>query len=248
MTVTRIFFLLCTWLQLWDSAVYQEVDNTLKFEFPLWLRWWRICLQCGRPGFSLQKVPWRKKRQPPPVLLPGKSHAQRSLVGYSPWGRKGQTRLSNQHSLSLKWGKLEKLGAWFQSWRVNTRSVVSPRVSGEEQPPPSLWALQLGCLRLMRCAAGPGHPCSDGAWTGHWPHSPSRTQQAPTIGSRNPEVVHRRQSVPAPMGRWMDGSGGPVGRPSRGWLKPNCSEVLTAKAQLTDVRETESCNRPGLRI
>ena len=23
-----------------------------------------------------------------PVLLPGKSHGQRSLVGYSPWGRK----------------------------------------------------------------------------------------------------------------------------------------------------------------
>ena len=26
--------------------------------------------------------------QPAPVLLPGKSHGQRSLVGYSPWGRK----------------------------------------------------------------------------------------------------------------------------------------------------------------
>ena len=25
---------------------------------------------------------------PPPVLLPGKSHGRRSLVGYSPWGRK----------------------------------------------------------------------------------------------------------------------------------------------------------------
>ena len=30
-----------------------------------------------------------RKRQwhPTPVLLPGKSHGQRSLVGYSPWGR-----------------------------------------------------------------------------------------------------------------------------------------------------------------
>ena len=25
---------------------------------------------------------------PPPVFLPGKSHGWRSLVGYSPWGRK----------------------------------------------------------------------------------------------------------------------------------------------------------------
>ena len=31
---------------------------------------------------------WRKKWQPTPVLLPGKSHGQRSLVCYSPWGCK----------------------------------------------------------------------------------------------------------------------------------------------------------------
>ena len=29
----------------------------------------------------------RRQRQPTPVLLPGKSHGWRSLVGYSPWGR-----------------------------------------------------------------------------------------------------------------------------------------------------------------
>jgi len=28
--------------------------------------------------------PWRRKWQPTPVFLPGKSHGQRSLVGYSP--------------------------------------------------------------------------------------------------------------------------------------------------------------------
>ena len=32
--------------------------------------------------------PWRRKWQPIPVFLPGKSHQQRSLAGYSPWGRK----------------------------------------------------------------------------------------------------------------------------------------------------------------
>ena len=32
--------------------------------------------------------PWRRKWQPTPVLLPGKFHGLRSLVGYSPWGRK----------------------------------------------------------------------------------------------------------------------------------------------------------------
>ena len=43
-----------------------------------------------RPGFDpwLGKIPWRRKQQPTPALLPGKSHGWRSLVGYSPWGRK----------------------------------------------------------------------------------------------------------------------------------------------------------------
>ena len=35
-----------------------------------------------------QKIPWRREWQPTPVFLPGESHGQRSLVGYSPWGCK----------------------------------------------------------------------------------------------------------------------------------------------------------------
>ena len=32
------------------------------------------------------KSPWRRKWQPIPVFLPGKSHGQKGLVGYSPQG------------------------------------------------------------------------------------------------------------------------------------------------------------------
>ena len=44
----------------------------------------------GRPGFDpwVRKIPWRRKWKPTPVFLPGESHGWRSLVGYSPWGRK----------------------------------------------------------------------------------------------------------------------------------------------------------------
>ena len=31
------------------------------------------------------KTPWRRKWQLTPVFLPGKSHGQSSLAGYSPW-------------------------------------------------------------------------------------------------------------------------------------------------------------------
>ena len=46
-----------------------------------------------RPRFDpwVGKIPWRRKWQPTPVLLPGESHGGRSLVGYSPWGRKDTT-------------------------------------------------------------------------------------------------------------------------------------------------------------
>ena len=52
------------------------------------------------PG--LGKIPWRRAWQPIPVVLPGKSHGQRSLVGYSPLGDKesGRTEVA-QHDLAV---------------------------------------------------------------------------------------------------------------------------------------------------
>ena len=38
------------------------------------------------------KIPWRRAWPPAPVFLPGKSHGQRSLAGYSPWGCKESDR------------------------------------------------------------------------------------------------------------------------------------------------------------
>ena len=47
----------------------------------------RIHLQCRRPGFDawVGKSPWRREWLSTPVFLPGESHGQRTLVGYSPW-------------------------------------------------------------------------------------------------------------------------------------------------------------------
>ena len=48
------------------------------------------CRRHKRHGFNpwLGKIPWRRKWQPTPVFLPGESHGQRSLVGYSPYDHK----------------------------------------------------------------------------------------------------------------------------------------------------------------
>ena len=57
---------------------------------PRWLSGKEFTCQCKRQGFDpwVRKILWRRKWQPTPVFLPGKSHGQRSLVGYSPWGHK----------------------------------------------------------------------------------------------------------------------------------------------------------------
>ena len=64
----------------------------------LYSRWCRgkesacQCRRCKRGGFDpcIRKIPWRRAWQPSPVFLPGKSHRQKSLAGYSPGGQKSQ--------------------------------------------------------------------------------------------------------------------------------------------------------------
>ena len=66
-------------------------------------------LQRRRPGFNpwVGKISWRRKWQPPSVLLPRKSWTEK-LAGYSPWGRKESDTTEQLHFLSLStnefWG------------------------------------------------------------------------------------------------------------------------------------------------
>ena len=79
------------------------------------------------------KIPWRRKWQPAPVLLPGKSHGQRSLAGYSPWGRQesGTTERLNaclstvwkQH-FSSPFGTCRKFYCIHQLWYIHTLTDV----------------------------------------------------------------------------------------------------------------------------
>ena len=61
----------------------------LRFRKQSWkslfgLSWWlsgkESTCQCNKPGFNswVGKIPWRRKWHPTPVLLPGKSHGQRT--------------------------------------------------------------------------------------------------------------------------------------------------------------------------
>ena len=74
-----------------DGDCSHEIKTLAPWNgIPWWLRGQSVCLQCRLPGFNpwVRKIPWRRKRQPTPVFLPGESHGWKSLMGYSPRGRK----------------------------------------------------------------------------------------------------------------------------------------------------------------
>ena len=93
----------------WSSRKFKKC----KHFFPIYLPW-------------SHRTRWRRQWQPTQVLLPGKSHEWRSLVGCSPWGRWGQTQLSD-FTFTFHFHALEK--------EMATHSSVCPwRIPGTGEP------------------------------------------------------------------------------------------------------------------
>ena len=64
-----------------------------------------------QPGFNpwVKKIPWRRECLATPVFLPGESHGQRSLVGYSPWNLKESDtteRLTHMDFVNIGFGEI----------------------------------------------------------------------------------------------------------------------------------------------
>ena len=92
---------------------------------PWRLGWQRIRLQCrgnpdSIPGGRVEggTVSWGREWQPTAVFLPGKSHGQRSLVGYSPWGLKelGRTEATYTHIHLLRTKTRIEMWRRLQCW------------------------------------------------------------------------------------------------------------------------------------
>ena len=67
-----------------------QASHSSILGLPWWLRWQRICLQCGRPRLipELGRSPGRGRGNPLQYSCLENPHGQRSLSGYSPWGCK----------------------------------------------------------------------------------------------------------------------------------------------------------------
>ena len=65
------------------------------------------------------KIPWRRVWQPTPVFLPGESHGQRSLVGYSPRGYK---EMDTTEWLNIRKTKIMASGP-ITPWEIDGETV-----------------------------------------------------------------------------------------------------------------------------
>ena len=90
------------------------------------------CTRCKRCRFDpwVRKITWRRTCQPTPVFFPGKSHGQRSLVGYSPWGHKESdtTEQMNTHTHNHTKGRNAKsvwkaIGSKSMKTTINIRKL-----------------------------------------------------------------------------------------------------------------------------
>ena len=95
--------------------------------------------QCRRLGFNpwVGKIPWSGKWQPTPVFLPGEFHGQRSLPGYSPWGRKESD--TKEHACEEGRISAGEPGGWYS---LTTRERASHTLSHGL----SLFLVECDCL------------------------------------------------------------------------------------------------------
>ena len=94
--------------KLWSVAKTKNLTKMPALARTQWLSSIESTCQGRRRRFNswVRKIPWRRKWQLTPVFLPGKSHGQRSLEGYGPWGRKklDTTEQQQQHPILHFWG------------------------------------------------------------------------------------------------------------------------------------------------
>ena len=80
-----------------------------------------------------QEDPCRKKWQPTPVFLPGESHGQRRLAGYSPWGHTESLDTTEKGKLNLI-GKLNSNSIPLpgKPFSITVIQVYAPTINAEE--------------------------------------------------------------------------------------------------------------------
>ena len=135
---------------------------------PRWCSGKESACQCGRRKRHrfdpwVGKIPWRRKRQPTLVFLPGESHGQRSLTGHSPWIAKSRTRLSDWAHTHRLW---HRCALWHHRHHQANKRICHPQFhfalnysTHLTHPGLSVFSIKRGPTK-DRCMKPDDRPCS----------------------------------------------------------------------------------------
>ena len=122
----------------------------------------------------VRKIPWRRKWQPTPVFLPGESHGQRSLVGYSLWDCK-ESDTTEITSHTLYHDSYSKYWEANQGGTVTGKGLKNSQIGESKKVSLKWWHLTFKlsaktrwvrwCYRHVRKpGAGKNHPGPSAKW------------------------------------------------------------------------------------
>ena len=104
----QTFYLLMTVTAPESAALPDKLSVDICWQDESGLPWWlsgkESACQTGDLGSILGEIPWLRKSQPTPVYLTEKSYRQKSMAGYSSWGRRRiRCHKQQQHEWRHKW-------------------------------------------------------------------------------------------------------------------------------------------------
>ena len=147
---------------------------------PRWSSGKASTCQCRRGWFDpwVGKMPWRRKWQPTPAFLPGKFHGQRSLVDYSPWGRK-------ELGHDSEWACVH-VHTHFESlnpWKVALRVFLEQLVHSLWEPG---WARRIGLSKHKGSVLWMLLLLTEAGILLHWLQVPPSLAEAMSLGLKSP--------------------------------------------------------------
>ena len=137
--------------EFYTIGILPQEKRKVHVGLPRWLSGKESTCQCRRLGLEpwLRKSPWRRKWQPIPVFLPGKSHGQRSPADNNPRGRKRirHNLVTKQQHLPPSWKERVSVCLCPSQLKITDSSAVPVLrvLSMANSPPMPGLALSLFC-------------------------------------------------------------------------------------------------------
>ena len=187
---------------LWKRITYRPLVGLLQ-----WRSGKESTCNVGDVGSDpwVRKIHWRREWQPTPVFLPGESHGQGSLVGYSPWGCKELNTVEQLSNNNEPLGAADHLPRAHSSDLCLSQPIANLSLWMASSPQTKFFHPCLRALAILPdCKSLPGPSASPTSHTYCWiMASQSLHLYIPVTSSRKPSLT-----TPSPTWGFPDSSVG----------------------------------------